>query len=1481
MKKILNLYILFVLGITSSRAQQFTYTNSPDPTTVSPGTSPTGIPGIDYPSALSLYNAVRIWTPNKPYHVSATTSLTSSSMASSDADVAVHYYDGLGRPLQDVYNNSGLAPLVKDWVKIYSYNSKGEVSIDPNPYTAEDNNGKFKLDAENILLTRNASAYPGQLPWNIKIDDESPLSRPKRLHNAGKVDPNLHWKDMYYWTNASGEVYDIRIGDQPTSTPFLQGYYPTGTLEKVVLVDEDAKVSITYKDKSGKTILTKNEAGTTNSGSPHEGYACTYYVYNEKDELRCVITPKFIEQFIGGPLISGFPHTFSSGLSELYYWYYYDDKGRMTYKKIPGKDVEYFVYDNRDRVVFWQDGNLRNGLGYGSPLMSTTPKWKFFLYDVLDRKYAEGIYQPSSGSADLSTINYKTTGTYTPSSGEIFAFVRNYNAHQLVRGSITDCDIHSWDYYDHYSHGSHVVPLTTYFDNSWVSLLTGSLPQAPTPVVTNNTRGLKTASFQKILDGTTAYNDVRNEYFYDTWGRLIQEKKVDNATGMKNIITNQYNFSNEIASSVLYHNNPSAKTPANFLHPNIYKETTIVKSHIKNSMINKPWQQKQAINGATPTNIAQFSYDIFNRVSLKNMDATYEQYKYDINNQLVSINEDHVISGQVPGGLPRFGEILYYDKGFDQKYYNGNISGALWRGPGINAKQRFYGYMYDKLNRLTKADFGEYNKYARPPGYIIPFTTAFNPLNIDYSVPKIEYDINGNITKMDQRGTVTYGSPIDMDKLEYNYLPNSNKLDWVTDAGINATPLPDFKNNSTATSAEYEYDFNGNVVKDKNRDIATNPIQYDYNNKPAVIDVDGKGTVKYVYDASGNRLQKVVTDNLSSTTNVYKYFGPFVYKNDELQYIYHDEGRCRPKTDPNQEVAAYTYDYFTKDHLGNVRATVELIETGFPGYEGGPMVNHPGEMYVATHEVSVFNAENLVWDNIDDVWDTKPASTTPTDVMAAELDGANPSKRIGTAMMLRVMPGDVFETSSDTYYDGAFEPDQPSSGQELIDNLVTSLMQGTTLGGGSITENPDNINIIQNCLGNPSFMPVYEQLVNGVYDPTKPKALLNYLVFDDNYQLVENNSGVAQMNGSPNTWTQIGTPNTVTIGQPGYLVVFISSQAQNKLAYFDKVKLVNYTGTVLEEDHYYPYGLTLTTQPTNPLHKNYIKYNSKELQRDEFKDPTTGKLTGLEIYDYGARMYDPQIGRWMHIDPLANHENQVDKSPYSAFWGNPVKYTDPDGRCPDCPVDVYVPLSDHVYDAKVGDKTSNGWEVMRVDANDKTGYKGALYKGTFNNKTEYIYATTGTNDFKDVKNDLQQPISGNSAQYSESVGLAKDLAQNYKGVSFTGHSLGGGLASANALMVEGKAVTFNAAGLSNATKENLGLTGHTANISAFVVQGEAVSYYQGMVGLKAEGRITTLPASYAPNIPFTSIDNRVRLLQRLNNHRMAVVMEKFAEYRKK
>jgi hypothetical protein len=192
-------------------------------------------------------------------------------------------------------------------------------------------------------------------------------------------------------------------------------------------------------------------------------------------------------------------------------------------------------------------------------------------------------------------------------------------------------------------------------------------------------------------------------------------------------------------------------------------------------------------------------------------------------------------------------------------------------------------------------------------------------------------------------------------------------------------------------------------------------------------------------------------------------------------------------------------------------------------------------------------------------------------------------------------------------------------------------------------------------------------------------------------------------------------------------------------------------------------------------------------------------------------------------------------------------------------------------------KTSNGWEVERVDINPETGYKGVLYKGKYEGKTEYIYANQGTNFFsaKDWKNNLQQVISGNSPQYSESVKIAGQLSKNYKGVSFTGHSLAGGLASANALSVSGKAVTFNAAGLSAKTKENLGLNGKKADINAYVVQGELVSYLQGFIGIKAEGNIKSLPASYFPQIPFTNIDDAARSIQRGINHTIGAVKEKF------
>ncbi len=217
------------------------------------------------------------------------------------------------------------------------------------------------------------------------------------------------------------------------------------------------------------------------------------------------------------------------------------------------------------------------------------------------------------------------------------------------------------------------------------------------------------------------------------------------------------------------------------------------------------------------------------------------------------------------------------------------------------------------------------------------------------------------------------------------------------------------------------------------------------------------------------------------------------------------------------------------------------------------------------------------------------------------------------------------------------------------------------------------------------------------------------------------------------------------------------------------------------------------------------------------------------------------------MDPLA--DDAPAWTPYHYVHNNPVILTDPTGMsadCEGCPDHIYAPIADHVYTKNLakGMTTSNGWEVINVDK-DKQGYQGALYRGNENSgyEGEYIYASAGTDPttWGDLKNNFQQLNGKSSFQYAKSVDVALDLKDKYPTVSFTGHSLGGGLASANAMATEGKAVTFNAAGLSKGTKNTLGLNNKKANISANIISGEVIHHYQSSFGVRAEGNITMWP----------------------------------------
>src|SRR6185312_159713 len=124
---------------------------------------------------------------------------------------------------------------------------------------------------------------------------------------------------------------------------------------------------------------------------------------------------------------------------------------------------------------------------------------------------------------------------------------------------------------------------------------------------------------------------------------------------------------------------------------------------------------------------------------------------------------------------------------------------------------------------------------------------------------------------------------------------------------------------------------------------------YNYLNLPQTVNVknndnSGKGTITYTYDAAGNKLKKVTQENnaivrfndidyTSNITTTTTYIGGFVYESktygnsslaylqytDVLQFMPHEEGRIRPVKDANNNITGFVYDYFLKDHLGNVR----------------------------------------------------------------------------------------------------------------------------------------------------------------------------------------------------------------------------------------------------------------------------------------------------------------------------------------------------------------------------------------------------------------------------------------------------------------------------------------------------------------------------------------------------------------------------------
>ncbi len=261
-------------------------------------------------------------------------------------------------------------------------------------------------------------------------------------------------------------------------------------------------------------------------------------------------------------------------------------------------------------------------------------------------------------------------------------------------------------------------------------------------------------------------------------------------------------------------------------------------------------------------------------------------------------------------------------------------------------------------------------------------------------------------------------------------------------------------------------------------------------------------------------------------------------------------------------------------------------------------------------------------------------------------------------------------------------------------------------------------------------------------------------------------------------------------------------------------------------------------------------------------------MHGLNLYDYSARYMEPALGRFTTLDPLA--EKYYSVSPYVYCMNNPLRFIDVKGEEPT--VFEAALMAKHVYGDKVN--LEGGWSQTKTFNNPNSGLQSALYQRTTDGISEYAYVSAGTQitDWGDIKEDVGQ-LLGTVSQYRESVRIAEQLSDLYKGkeLTFIGHSLGGGLAAANALKTGKNAITFNPAALSNASKNALRLPDNgKGSIFNVVVKGEALDKLQSGVGLKTEGIKYELKGSlYFPKI--------IGSIQRLLNHSIDVVIKKLEE----
>ncbi|SMC74836.1 DUF6443 domain-containing protein [Pedobacter africanus] len=277
---------------------------------------------------------------------------------------------------------------------------------------------------------------------------------------------------------------------------------------------------------------------------------------------------------------------------------------------------------------------------------------------------------------------------------------------------------------------------------------------------------------------------------------------------------------------------------------------TIIATRYEYDHMGRELATMQSINGQPEVVLSKLAYNEVGQLLKKELHSGDNGTTF-LQNTSYAYNERGWLNNSKSD---QFSINLKYDTGTIPQY-NGNIANQEW-GAGTSYPN-VYTYEYDKLNRL---------KSGVSTGVVMS----------EY----LTYDLMGNIASMNRDGA---GAST------YSY--TGNKLNSISGA---------------LTTGGYVYDLNGNATTDGRKGVT---IGYNILNLPSTVSKSGL-SMSYTYDAAGNKLKKVSSDEATSD-----YVGGIQYTGGAIDFIITEEGKAR------NNGGTYVYEYNLTDHLGNVRYT--------------------------------------------------------------------------------------------------------------------------------------------------------------------------------------------------------------------------------------------------------------------------------------------------------------------------------------------------------------------------------------------------------------------------------------------------------------------------------------------------------------------------------------------------------------------------------